>query len=66
MQTIDNASLLTITGGAARANSSSIDAKTEQLLTKLASDVKDLAKAPQTNQTQQLLTMVMMSKLAQR
>jgi len=65
MQTIDTDLLLSITGGRARA-STTLDAKTETALTKLASDVKDLAKPQQNTQLTTLMTVAVMSRLAGR
>jgi len=59
--------LVTVTGGTATvAGAKQLDTQTEAALTKLASDVKDLAKAPANSQMNQLMTVMMMSKLMQR
>jgi hypothetical protein len=66
MKTIDLTTLVTVTGGAETvAGSRTLDTQTEAALTKLASDVKDLAK-PADNQTNQLMTMMLMSRLMSR
>lgn len=65
MQTISPDQLEHITGGRARAASSSkLDDQIEQALTKLQSDIKDLARAPQSNN--QMTTMMMMAMMARR
>lgn len=62
MQTIDLDLLLTITGGFARASAKQ-DSTTELALTKLASDIKGLAKAPpSSNQMMPMMMMAMMSR----
>ena len=66
MKTIDLQTLETVTGGTQTvAGAKKLDTATEQALTKLASDVKDLAKGGtnQQSQTTQLLTVMMMSKM---
>lgn len=66
MKTIDLATLVTVTGGAETvAGSRTVDAQTEAALTKLASDVKDPAQPP-TNSSNQLMTMMLMSRLMNR
>ena len=67
MKTIDIQALETVTGGTQTvAGSKKLDTATEQALTKLSSDVKDLAKGGTNNQSQttQLLTVMMMAKMA--
>ena len=67
MKTIDNHVLETVTGGSQTvAASSKLDDATTQALTKLSSDIKDLASGSTNNQSQttQLLTMMMMAKMA--
>lgn len=67
MTTIDPGTLFTVTGGTATvAGSRGLDTETEAALTKLASDVKDLGKAPATSQMNQLMTVMMMSRMMQR
>ncbi|HUS31051.1 MAG TPA: hypothetical protein VMZ53_21220 [Kofleriaceae bacterium] len=64
MTTIDNQILETVTGGTQTVSGArKLDTATEQALTKLSSDVKDLAKAPQQSQTTQLMTVMMMAKM---
>jgi hypothetical protein len=66
MKTIDLQTLETVTGGTQTvAGSKKIDTATEQALTKLSSDIKDLAKGSTNNQSQttQLMTVMMMSKM---
>ena len=65
--TLDLQALETVTGGTQTvAGSAKLDDATTQALTKLASDVKDLAKGGTNNQSQttQLLTVMMMAKLS--
>jgi hypothetical protein len=58
--------LVTVTGGTATvAGAKQLDTQTEAALTKLASDVKDLGKAPANSQMNQLMTL-MMSKMMSR
>lgn len=68
MRIIDNHILETVTGGTQTVSggSSKLDDATTQALTKLSSDIKDLAKGSTNNQSQttQLLTVMMMAKLA--
>jgi hypothetical protein len=66
MKTIDLQTLATVTGGARTVSGSSkLDDATTQALTKLQSDIKDLAKSGTNNQSQttQLLTVMMMGKM---
>ena len=65
MQTIDLQTLATVTGGTQTVSGAKkLDDATTQALTKLASDVKDLAKPNnQQSQTTQLMTVMMMSKM---
>lgn len=70
MKTIDQldlSALETVTGGTQTvAGAKKIDSATEQALTKLSSDIKDLAKGSTNNQqsqTTQLMTVMMMSKM---
>ena len=64
MQNIDPALLASVTGGYARANPSATDSATELAITKLSSDIKDLAKPPPQNN--QLTTMMMVMMMARR
>ena len=64
MQNIDLDDLALVTGGRARANDSSTDSATELALTKLASDIKELAKPPAQNN--QMMTMMMMGLMMRR
>jgi hypothetical protein len=67
MKTIDLDTLDTVTGGTETvAGARGLDTQTEAALTKLASDVKDLAKAPANSQMNQLMTMMVMSRMMQR
>lgn len=67
MTHLDLDTLVTVTGGTATvAGSRGLDTQTEAALTKLASDVKDLAKAPQSSQLNQLMTVMMMSRMMAR
>ena len=66
MKTIDMKTLETVTGGTQTvAGAKKLDTAAEQALTKLSSDIKDLAKGGtnQQSQTSQLLTVMMMSKM---
>jgi hypothetical protein len=66
MKTIDNQTLETVTGGTRTVSGETkLDDATTQALTKLSSDVKDLAKSGTNNQSQttQLLTVMMMGKM---
>jgi hypothetical protein len=64
---VDLDTLVTVTGGTATvAGARKLDTQTEAALTQLASDVKDLAKAPANSQTNQLMTMMMMSRMMSR
>ena len=66
MKTIDTQTLATVTGGTQTvAGPKKLDTATEQALTKLSSDIKDLAKGSTNNQSQttQLMTVMMMSKM---
>ena len=66
MKTIDLQTLETVTGGTRTVSGASkLDSATEQALTKLSSDIKDLAKGSTNNQSQttQLMTVMMMSKM---
>jgi len=69
MKTIDAITLATVTGATATvAGPKKLDDATEQALTKLSSDVKDLARGT-TNQSSQLttlMTVMMMSRFANR
>ncbi|HSD88739.1 MAG TPA: hypothetical protein VLB44_14525 [Kofleriaceae bacterium] len=69
MKTIEAITLTTVTGGAATvAGTKKLDDATEQALTKLSSDVKDLARGS-TNPNSQLttlMTVMMMSRFANR
>jgi hypothetical protein len=66
MKTIDLDTLVTVAGGAETvAGARKLDTQTEAALTKLASDVKDLAQ-PAQNQANQLMTMMLMSRLMSR
>jgi hypothetical protein len=64
MQNIDPDLLANITGGYARANASNTDSATELAITKLASDIKGLAKPPPQNN--QMTTMMMMMMVMRR
>jgi outer membrane murein-binding lipoprotein Lpp len=69
MKTIDMLLLETVTGGTqtVAGGSSKLDDATTQALTKLSADVKDLARGGTNNgqsQTTQMLTMMMMAKMA--
>ena len=67
MKTIDLQTLETVTGGSQTvAANSKLDDATTQALTKLSSDIKDLARGSTNNQSQttQLLTVMMMAKMA--
>ena len=64
---VDTDTLGTVTGGTATvAGAKQLDTQTEAALTKLASDVKDLAKAPANSQMNQLMTVMMMSRMMSR
>jgi hypothetical protein len=65
--TLDLDTLVTVTGGTATVTGAKqLDTQTEAALTKLASDVKDLAKAPANSQMNQLMTVMMMSRMMSR
>jgi hypothetical protein len=67
MKTIETTDLETVTGGTQTvAGRKTLDTATEQALTKLSSDIKDLARGGTNNQSQttQMMTMMMMAKLA--
>ncbi len=64
MQTIDNDLLTTITGGFARASANSSSSQMELALTKLASDIKDVARTPPPNN--QMMPMMMMAMMSRR
>jgi hypothetical protein len=67
MQHIANHILETVTGGTQTVSGGSkLDDATTQALTKLSSDIKDLARGSTNNQSQttQLLTVMMMAKMA--
>ena len=68
MKTIDLRTLQTVTGGTQTvAGGRKIDTATEQALTKLSTDIKDLAKGNTNNQSQQmtqLMTVMMMAKMS--
>ncbi len=67
MTNLDLDTLVTVTGGTATvAGAKQLDTQTEAALTKLASDVKDLAKAPANSQMNQLMTMMVMSRMMSR
>ena len=69
MQHINPEALLTVTGGAATVTGAKkLDDATNQLLTKLSSDIKDLAKNSTSSSSQmtQMMTMMMMGKMMQR
>ena len=67
MTNLDLDTLVTVTGGTATvAGAKQLDTQTEAALTKLASDVKDLGKAPANSQMNQLMTVMMMSRMMQR
>jgi len=66
MKTIDIQTLATVNGGTRTVSGEAkLDDATTQALTKLSSDVKDLAKSGTNNQSQttQLLTVMMMGKM---
>ena len=64
---VDLDNLVTVTGGTQTvAGARKLDTQTEAALTKLASDVKDLAKTPANSQMNQLMTMMVMSRMMQR
>ena len=65
MKTLDNQSLETVTGGSqtVAGGSSKLDDATTQALTRLQSDIKDLAKNGNQSSTTQLVTMMVMSKM---
>jgi hypothetical protein len=67
MTNLDLDTLVTVMGGTATvAGAKQLDTQTEAALTKLASDVKDLAKAPANSQMNQLMTVMMMSRMMSR
>ena len=66
MKHLDLDTLVTVTGGTETvAGARKLDTQTEAALTKLASDVKDLAQ-PTQNQSGQLMTMMLMTRLMNR
>ena len=67
MQTIDNQTLETVTGGTRSVSGTAkLDDTTQKALTQLQSDIKDLARGQtnNTSQTTQLLTVMMMAKMS--
>lgn len=65
MKEFDPDELLRVIGGASSVSQKKLDQQTELALTKLSSDLKDLAK-PQQTQSQQTMTMMMMAMMASR
>jgi hypothetical protein len=65
MTEVDPIELMQVIGGVTSVSQKKLDQATETALTKLSSDLKDLAK-PQQNQNQQMMTMMMMGLMAQR
>jgi hypothetical protein len=67
MKNIDLDTLVTVIGGTQTvAGARGLDTQTQAALTKLASDVKDLGKEPANSQMNQLMTVMMMSKMMPR
>jgi hypothetical protein len=68
MKTIDTMTLETVTGGTQTVSGrKKLDTATEQALTKLSTDIKDLAKGSTNNQSQQMtqmMTVMMMAKMS--
>lgn len=65
MKAVDRDELVTVAGGRNAIAEKKLDQATEQALTKLQSDLKDLAQ-PQQNQSQQFMTMMMAAMMAKR
>jgi hypothetical protein len=65
MNRVDPNELSRVIGGASSVSQQKLDQQTELALTKLNSDLKDLAR-PQPNQSQQTMTMMMMAMMASR
>ena len=65
MKEVDQDELMRVIGGASSVSQKKLDQATELALTKLNSDLKDLAQ-PQQNQSQQMMTMMMTAMLASR
>jgi membrane protein insertase Oxa1/YidC/SpoIIIJ len=65
MKELDPNVLMQVIGGASTVSQKKLDAATESALTKLNSDLKDLAK-PQQNQTQQMMLPMMMAMMMRR
>jgi hypothetical protein len=68
MKTIDPMTLETVTGGTQTVSGAKkLDTATEQALTKLSTDIKDLAKGSTNTQSQQMtqmMTVMMMAKMS--
>lgn len=65
MTEVDPTALMHVIGGASTVSQKKLDAATEAALTKLNTDLKDLA-TPQQNQSQQMMQTMMMAMMASR
>ena len=65
MTEVDPIELMQVVGGASSVSQKKLDTATEAALTKLNSDLKDLAK-PQQNQSQQMMQTMMMMMMMKR